>query len=167
MDLPNEIFNLIVAQLDLCSLFNLALVDKRSYCFVKRNLISETTKIKNTITKRWTCKQAQSRIFITGKGKITYEKWNINGTMHRLDGPAEQAWAHGKKIYEAWYINGNKSRLNGPALKTWHTNGQNDYESWYSNGLLHRSDGPAIRSWCEDGQLAGEYWYNKGLKCAV
>lgn len=166
MDLPNEIFNLIVAQLDLCSLFNLALVDKRSYCFVKRNLIYETTKIKNTITKRWTCKE-QSRFFSLGKGKITYEHWNINGTMHRLDGPAEQAWGHGEKIYEAWYINGNKSRLNGPAVTSWHSSEQKAYESWHYNGLRHRLDGPAYKSWFEDGRVSCEEWYREGLKCNI
>ena len=84
-------------------------------------------------------------IKIIKEDRIEYR--NINGELHREDGPAIE-WNNGAK---KWFLNGKLHRVNGPAIE--HING---ILSWYHNGELHRTDGPAV-IW-PDGE--GEFWLN-------
>lgn len=73
---------------------------------------------------------------------------NLNGKLHREDGPAVE-WRDGEKM---WYLNGQLHREDGPAIEN--TNG---YKSWWLNDILHREDGPAIE--CANGD---KEWYLNG-----
>ncbi len=64
----------------------------------------------------------------------TYEYFDLNGRLHRENGPAAKA-SYG----EFWYIHGNLHRENGPAIE--YTDGDNH---WYYQGKRHREDGPAV-----------------------
>jgi len=86
--------------------------------------------------------------------------WNVNGMLHREDGPAVE-WADGTR---EWYVNGLRHREDGPAVK-W----ANGIREWYVNGRLHREGGPAIeypdgtREWCINGERVSEEDYPAAL----
>ena len=68
-------------------------------------------------------------------GQKKYEKWYLNGKLHREDGPSIQYWySNGQKRFEDWYLNGESHREDGPAYQSWYPNGQKEYEVWYLNG---------------------------------
>ncbi len=79
-----------------------------------------------------------------------YQKWYLNGNLHREDGPAI-IWADGT---QKWYLNGNLHREDGPAF-IW----ANGYQMWYLNDNLHREDGPAII-----GANGTQKWYLNGKR---
>lgn len=85
------------------------------------------------------------------------KKWELNGKLHRVDGPAK-IWADGS---EEWYQNGKRHRENGPAIiwsgrgEKWFFHGEvhrvggpafseNDMQTWWYHGMRHRVDGPAV-----------------------
>jgi len=74
--------------------------------------------------------------------------YNIEGYLHRDDGPAIEH-SDGSK---SWYQNNQRHRDDGPAVE--YANGSKE---WYQNGQCHRDDGPAIE-WA-DGHKA---WYLEG-----
>jgi len=76
-------------------------------------------------------------------GGIT--RWRINGTLHRIGGPAV-IWADGTKF---WYVNGIRHRVGGPAVEYLGGN-----RHWFHYGERHRIDGPAIIQ--ANGQ---KFWY--------
>ena len=51
--------------------------------------------------------------------------WQVNGQLHREDGPAVE-YADG---YRAWYFNGQRHRTDGPAIIL-----SNGTCAWYING---------------------------------
>jgi len=55
----------------------------------------------------------------------TREWFNLNGLLHRVDGPAIEH-ANGDKW---WYLNDQRHRVDGPAIE--HANGN---KRWYLNG---------------------------------
>ena len=93
------------------------------------------------------------------------EWYNLQGKLHRIDGPAVE-YADGDK---AWYLNGQLHREDGPATEG--NNEGNRYKQWWINGHLHRVDGPAVewcngyKEWYIDGQqLTEEEFNNKNKK---
>ena len=74
---------------------------------------------------------------------------NLEGKMHRLDGPAIE-YSDG---YKAWWVNGQLHRIDGPAVEYSEGN-----KEWWVNGKLHRVDGPAvewsngIKEWFIEGE---------------
>ena len=91
-------------------------------------------------------------------------RWLLNGSFHRLDGPAWEVF-DGSEI---WYRHGILHRSDGPAHT--HADGQ---QEWYVDGVRHRTDGPAVlapdgpRSWwvrndivsdSDDKALLGRLW---------
>lgn len=94
-----------------------------------------------------------------------YEKWYLDGQLHRLDGPAVVDESGG---YKAWWVNDKLHRLDGPAIihgassKVWLEEGRihrlddssitevDEFEEWWVDGLRHRIDGPAITCVDED-----------------
>ena len=87
--------------------------------------------------------------FICKIDKYRTKRWyNLNGELHREDGPAIEL-ANGSKF---WYVNGKRHREDGPAVEC--TNG---YKEWYLNGKYHRENGPAVE-WA-DGY---KEWYRHG-----
>lgn len=76
--------------------------------------------------------------------------WELNGKLHREDGPAVED-TDGTKL---WYINGERHREDGPACE--YTNGD---KFWWINGKLHREDGPAF----EDAN-GRKFWYLNGIE---
>ena len=63
------------------------------------------------------------------------EWYNLEGKLHREDGPARE-YANGGKSY---FINDLRHREDGPAVE--HADG---YKCYLINNKLHREDGPAI-----------------------
>lgn len=81
------------------------------------------------------------------------KKWYKNGILHRDNGPAIE-YGRGPNKWCLWYENGLKHRDNGPAVIC--TNG---YEKWYKDNKIHRNNGPAITH--SDGT---KMWYKDGLR---
>lgn len=71
--------------------------------------------------------------------------WYLNGTHHRVDGPAIE-YSSGSK---EWFLNRKLHREDGPAIE--YVNG---HKEWWVDGKLRREDGPAIE-W-PDGSKS---WY--------
>ena len=78
------------------------------------------------------------------------EWYNLEGELHREDGPAFESIDG----YKAWYKNGQRHREDGPAIEC--TNGTKE---WYKNGQWHREDGPAI-----EYANGTKSWYINGTK---
>ncbi len=81
-----------------------------------------------------------------------YACWYVNGTLHRVGGPAIERWDR-----EVWMVNGNRHRVGGPAFTDKRTGNQ----QWWFDGVRHRVDGPAIvdpgfKEWYINGQLLTE-----------
>lgn len=90
----------------------------------------------------------------TGAQKLT-EEWKINGTFHRIGGPANQIWnASGFKTLEEWRQDGSLHRLDGPASTTWTATGVIYRESWYDNGVHQRRI-----TYDASGQPSYQEWY--------
>ena len=94
--------------------------------------------------------------------KVNYEdrtEWrNLEGLLHRIDGPAVE-WSDGSK---EWYVNGEWHRIDGPAVVR-----RNEYKTWWVNGQLHRVDGPAVvrsngtKEWWIEGEDLTEDEFNR------
>ena len=89
----------------------------------------------------------------------TYAEWyNLEGKLHREDGPAVE-YADGDKI---WYINDQLHREDGPARE--YADGT---KYWHLNGELHREDGPAVeyaigyKAWYLNGKNLTELEFNQ------
>ena len=67
--------------------------------------------------------------------KNSKEWYNLEGQLHREDGPAVE-YKNGDKSY---YMNGKRHREDGPAME--YVDG---YKSYYINGNRHREDGPSV-----------------------
>jgi len=77
------------------------------------------------------------------------EKWELDGKLHREDGPA-LIYSNGT---EHWYFHGKLHREDGPAIiKCTGT------KEWYLHGKLHREDGPAKTM----GNGSRDEWYLHG-----
>lgn len=163
--LPLELITIILSNMDLETLLNMALVNKNFYIEMKRitcltlTFYPDTTMIKS---KEWNDKQETKRVVKYRKdGSREIEVWLKHDKLNRLNGPAKQGWyANGYKEYEWWFNNDKRHRLDGPADQRWHENGQKEDERWLQNGERHRLDGPAKQKWYENGQKWYELWYN-------
>ena len=77
------------------------------------------------------------------------KNWQLNGKLHREDGPAVE-YDDGFKF---WYLKGECHREDGPAVEY-----PNGTKSWYLNDKIHREDGPAVelangdKSWYLNGK---------------
>lgn len=111
------------------------------------------------------------------------ERWQVDGRLHREDGPAI-IYPNGDQY---WYKNGKLHREDEPAImyfrgkQSWYKNGQlhregdqpavisNNTHEWYKNGQLHRDEeyylngkkvgGPAIIY-----TNGNQYWYKNGIQ---
>lgn len=75
---------------------------------------------------------------------------NINGQVHREDGPAVIR-TEGTEI---WYIMNSRHREDGPAFIE-----PNGVKIWYKMGNLHREDGPAVENYNGNPK-----WFLEGLE---
>lgn len=75
-------------------------------------------------------------------GQLLFERYWIDGKLHRLDGPAIRCWGgNGELGSEHYYINGKLHRLNGPACRCWYSNGQLWYEEyWIDDKELNKEE---------------------------
>jgi hypothetical protein len=84
-----------------------------------------------------------------------FKEWWVDGKLHRLDGPARDAFIppyKGIPVWDLeWWVNGKKHRLDGPAIE----NCQGGKE-WWVAGEKHREGGPAVEH--TDG--SNEWWIN-------
>jgi hypothetical protein len=86
------------------------------------------------------------------------KRWRLNGTLHRVDGPALE-WSDGSKY---WFLNGKSHREDGPSDE-W----SDGSKYWFLNGKCHRVDGPACewangdKEWCLDN---GYYEFDDWLE---
>ncbi len=94
--------------------------------------------------------------------KIHEEHYNVEGKLHRIDGPAYRMWNIYFLIEEKYYINGKLHRENGPALKYWNDEGNVIFEWYYINGDVHRNNAPAYIEWDSQDNIIKEWYYNKG-----
>jgi len=92
----------------------------------------------------------EKQVYTVTVTKVKTEWRNVQGYLHRLDGPARE-WADGRK---EWYQNGQIHRLDGPA-REW----SDGTKQWWQNGQIHRLDGPAVER--VDGYKA---WWINGQK---
>jgi antitoxin component YwqK of YwqJK toxin-antitoxin module len=101
------------------------------------------------------------------KVKVTDSKtewYNLNGQLHREDGPAIE-YAVGTKY---WYINGQLHREDGPAIEWAYGT-----KEWFINGKLHREDGPAVENangakhWYINGKLLTETEFNQRTQSCI
>ena len=69
--------------------------------------------------------------------KYGTKRWQLNGKLHREDGPAFE----GEDGNKEWYLHGKCHREVGPAIE--YANGN---KAWYLHGMLHREDGPAVEN---------------------
>lgn len=51
--------------------------------------------------------------------------WRLDGTIHRVQGPAVEF----PGVYKAWYLNGKRHRDGGPAIE-----GASGDQEWWING---------------------------------
>ena len=99
----------------------------------------------------------EKNIFHFKEGDVEYWE-NINGLVHREDGPAYINCAHNIYIY---FRHGQRHRVDGPAWIN------PFYETWWIDGYRHREDDPAYIQYDENKKiLLASYWYkgNK-IKC--
>ena len=88
------------------------------------------------------------------------KEWYQNGKRHREGGPAVE-WSNGSK---EWWLNGKLHREDGPATEWSHGT-----KFWYLNGKLHREDGPAVeyadgnKSWYLNGKKLTEADFNEKM----
>ena len=59
------------------------------------------------------------------------KEWNLNGDLHREDGPAIE-YADGDKF---WYLNGERHREDGPAVEA-----ACGYKAWYINDVRYTEE---------------------------
>ena len=70
-------------------------------------------------------------------GKKAAEKWQLNGILHRLDGPVyTNRYKNDNKYKEEWYLDDKYHRVDGPAYIEWYENGKKKEEIWNLNGIL-------------------------------
>ena len=63
------------------------------------------------------------------------EWFNLEGKLHREDGPAVEC----SNGYKSYYLNGKRHRENGPAVEI-----KDGFKFYYINDKRHREDGPAM-----------------------
>jgi antitoxin component YwqK of YwqJK toxin-antitoxin module len=69
-------------------------------------------------------------------GKVSSEKYYLNGKFYRENGPAYiEYFENGKVSYEQYCLNDKLHRENGPAYIAYHENGKVYYEGHYLNGI--------------------------------
>lgn len=90
----------------------------------------------------------------------SYELWEVNGDLHREDGPAWISYQNGKIIEKGWWFKGKSHRENGPAIIKYR-DGVITGEQWYFNGGRHRGNGPAWIAY-EDGKIVERQWWLNG-----
>lgn len=104
-----------------------------------------------------------------------YTMWNVNGTPHRLDGPAlikssgVEVWFRNGILHcengpafkgicsTYWVRNGSYHRTDGPAVELCDPLTGKRMQFWLQNNLYHRVDGPAIETDCI------KLWYYQGV----
>jgi hypothetical protein len=79
--------------------------------------------------------------------------WEVDGKLHRENGPAIEA----KSGTKVWYINGLQHRDDGPAMET-----HCGKKVWFKHGKAHREDGPAVED--EVNGLNLKEWWIDGVK---
>ena len=91
------------------------------------------------------------------------EWYNLEGQLHREDGPASEN-ANGDKCY---YINGKHHRENGPAVEI-----KDGFKFYYINDKRHREDGPAMEYenghkdyYINDKHLTEKEFNNRNKSC--
>ena len=120
--------------------------NQKSQC----NIDSDSPKERYLNGKELTEEEFNNRSICTTYDDGTKRWYNIEGQLHRTDGPAVERVGGTKQ----WWLNGLCHRVDGPAME-W---ADGDKE-WWINGKLHRTDGPAIE--CSDGT---KEWYIEGEK---
>ena len=107
-----------------------------------------------------------TRYYDDEKTRIECEKWELDGKLHREDGPAfTDYFGNGKICNNFYYIHGKLHREDGPAKiqYQYHTNGKIQRESYFINGKQHREDGkPSQIVYSEDGCIVNEKYYING-----
>ena len=104
-------------------------------------------------------------IFYFDNGFIGFEKYKLNGKMHRNDdGPAYIEYfesLNGKISKEIYYQNDEMHSINGPAEIWYYKNDKIKAEFYHQNGLCYRCDGPAIIYYYPSGFISRkDYYYN-------
>ena len=87
-------------------------------------------------------------------GELEYERWYLNGKLHRTDGPASISYYEsGEPRYEAWWLNNKLHRTDGPAYISHYNSGELECEAWWlNNKLLSKEE--FISSYEHQGYLA-------------
>lgn len=66
------------------------------------------------------------------------------------------------KLFERYYLNGKLHRTDGPAKVEYYDNGQISLEEHHINGLIHRDDGPAVEQYFVSGERSSVTYYKNG-----
>lgn len=99
---------------------------------------------------------------------LVKETWELDGQLHRTDGPAIIEYCENGQIWRTgWFFDGMDHREDGPALNEYHENGKKLEEWWCLDGSPHRTDGPAYNKYDRAGKLIKEYWWIKGKAYAL
>lgn len=67
------------------------------------------------------------------------------------------------KKNERWEIDGKLHRVDGPAVLEYDEDGQKIREEWFQNNLLHRLNKPARILYDSKGLVTSEHWYEHGI----
>ena len=73
--------------------------------------------------------------------------------------PVIEYYESGEIERESWYLNGSLHRIDGPAYISYYKSGKKKREEWFLDGTYHRVDGPAYISYYESNQTRREDWY--------
>jgi antitoxin component YwqK of YwqJK toxin-antitoxin module len=85
--------------------------------------------------------------------------FNIDGVLHREDGPAVSEYSmSGVLDEETYYKKGEKHRLDGPAWILYKDGGSVSRETYFREGMCHREDGPARIFYNKDSPFYVEFW---------
>ena len=88
-----------------------------------------------------------------------FECWELDGNLHREDGPAFIGYdKKGNITRKVWYINGKRHREDGPCLIEYDTDGSIVREEWFINDKLHRENAPAYITY-KNNKVSTENWY--------
>lgn len=90
-------------------------------------------------------------------------QWYCNGTLHRLDGPAQLVTTPGGVFHaEAWYQHGKAHRPDGAAQLDTYRYAPDELvkrqEMWFQHDKMHRADGPAVITVLGNGLEIRDYW---------
>lgn len=171
--LPNELLYMIFSKIDVKTLDNLFLVNKRfntlTHLLTKNLLTINVTYYCGRVSKKtWEDQLGNKRVvYYYTNGCKSIEWWlDEKGKGNRMDGPAYLRWnSNGIKVEETWWINNQNHRINGPAIIHWYDNGLKESEEWLEAHKRHRTDGPAFSSWFKNGDLRCKQWYKDDNLC--